>query len=172
MPQQRKKQSFLHGALILSAAAILTKIIGALFFKIPLQKINDTAYGYFEAVFNIYIPIYIVSTAGFPIAVSRMVSQSIALGRYRDIRVIRRVANKVFWITGLAGTLLMIIASFFLSAICGFAQRKTDNAGYGTFDIVLLPYDCVSGHIRRLAQYDSHRCVSDCRSCGQACFWD
>lgn len=113
MPQQRKKQSFLHGALILSAAAILTKIIGALFFKIPLQKINDTAYGYFEAVFNIYIPIYIVSTAGFPIAVSRMVSQSIALGRYRDIRVIRRVANKVFWITGLAGTLLMIIASFF-----------------------------------------------------------
>ena len=79
LPQQRKKQSFLHGALILSAAAILTKIIGALFFKIPLQKINDTAYGYFEAVFNIYIPIYIVSTAGFPIAVSRMVSQSIAL---------------------------------------------------------------------------------------------
>ncbi len=113
MPQQRKKQSFLHGALILSAAAILTKIIGALFFKIPLQKINDTAYGYFEAVFNIYIPIYIVSTAGFPIAVSRMVSQSIALGRYRDVRVIRRVANKVFWITGLAGTMLMIAASFF-----------------------------------------------------------
>ena len=79
MPQ-RNKQSFLHGALILSAAAILNKIVGALFFKILLQRINNSAYGYFEAVYNIYIPIYIVSTAGFPVAVSRMVSQSLALG--------------------------------------------------------------------------------------------
>ena len=56
MPKQ-EKQSFLHGALILSAAAILTKIIGALFFKIPLQNINQTAYGYFDAAYNIYIPL-------------------------------------------------------------------------------------------------------------------
>lgn len=112
MPQ-RNKQSFLHGALILTAAAVVTKVIGALFFKIPLQKINDTAYGYFEAAYNIYIPLYIVSTAGFPIAVSRMVSKSLALGRYRDVRVIRLVANRVFWVTGLAGTLLMAAAAFF-----------------------------------------------------------
>ena len=80
----------------MSAAAILTKIIGALFFKIPLQNINKTAYGYFEAAYNIYIPLYTVSTAGFPVAVSRLVSESMALGRYRDIRVIHRVSNKVF----------------------------------------------------------------------------
>jgi len=110
---QRNKQSFLQGALILSAAAILTKIIGALFFKIPLQRINNSAYGYFEAVYNIYIPIYTVSTAGFPIAVSRMVSQSLALGHYRDISVIKKVANRVFLITGTCGTLAMVIASLF-----------------------------------------------------------
>ena len=82
---ERKKQSFLQGALILSLAAVLTKVIGALFFKIPLKNLNSTAYGYFEATYNVYVPIYTVCTAGFPTAVSRMVSESIALGRYRKM---------------------------------------------------------------------------------------
>ena len=111
MPK-RERQSFLHGALILSVAAILTKIIGALFFKIPLQNINQTAYGYFEAAYNIYIPLYTVSAAGFPVAVSLLVSESLALGRYRDIRVIHRVANRIFFVTGTLGTVLMFIAAF------------------------------------------------------------
>lgn len=121
---QRNKQSFLHGALILTAAAVLTKIIGALFFKIPLQKINNTAYGYFEAAFNIYVPLYVLSTAGFPIAVSRMVSKSIALGRYRDVRVIHRVANKAFWVTGIVGTLLMIASAFFYPQYVGMPNIR------------------------------------------------
>ncbi|NLN81712.1 MAG: polysaccharide biosynthesis protein [Clostridiales bacterium] len=112
MPK-RNRQSFLHGALILSAAAILTKIIGALFFKIPLQKINETAYGYFIVAFNIYIPLYTVSTAGLPIAVSRMVSQSLTLGNYRDVRVIHRVANRLFLLTGTLGTIIMLVSAFF-----------------------------------------------------------
>ena len=81
---QRKKQSFLQGALILSLAAILTKVIGALFFKIPLQRMSTVANGYFSTAYNVYVPIYTVCTAGFPIAVSRMVSESITLGRFRD----------------------------------------------------------------------------------------
>ena len=84
---QRKKQSFLQGALILSLAAILTKVIGALFFKIPLQRMSTVANGYFSTAYNVYVPIYTVCTAGFPIAVSRMVSESITLGRFRDVRV-------------------------------------------------------------------------------------
>ena len=109
---KQNKQSLLQGALILSVAALLTKVIGALLFKIPLQRLDEQAYGYFLTAFNIYVPIYTVSTAGFPIAVSRMVSESITLGRYRDVRVILRVANRVFLITGLAGTGVMIISAF------------------------------------------------------------
>ena len=111
---ERKKQSFLQGALILSLAAVLTKVIGALFFKIPLKNLNSTAYGYFEATYNVYVPIYTVCTAGFPTAVSRMVSESIALGRYRDVKTIFRVAFRVFLVTCLVGTLLMLgLSSFY-----------------------------------------------------------
>lgn len=108
---QSKKQSFLHGALILSAAAILVKVIGALF-KIPLSLIDSTAFGYFDTAYSIYVPIYTIAIAGFPIAVSRMVSESLTLGRYRDVRVIYRVALKIFFFTGTLGTLVMLVASF------------------------------------------------------------
>ena len=113
-----KKQSFLHGALILSAAAILVKLIGALF-KIPLTMIDRTAFGYFDTAYQIYVPIYTIAIAGFPIAVSRMVSESVTLHRYRDVRVIYRVALKIFMITGTIGTLIMLAASFIYPTFIG-----------------------------------------------------
>ena len=64
--------------------------------------------------------------------------------------VIRRVAIR-FFDYRLGRNTVNDYRLVFLSAICGFAQRKTDNAGYGTFDIVLSPYDCVSGHTKARA---------------------
>lgn len=135
---ERKKQSFLQGALILSLAAVLTKVIGALFFKIPLKNLNSTAYGYFEATYNVYVPIYTVCTAGFPTAVSRMVSESIALGRYRDVKTIFRVAFRVFLVTGLVGTLLMLGLSSFYPGVRQPAEHPADHDRNGAGDPVLL----------------------------------
>lgn len=114
-----KKQSFLQGALILSGAAILVKIIGALF-KIPLQQFGGmVAFGYFSTAYEIYTPIYVIAIAGLPVAVSRMVSERVALGRYRDVRVIYRVAHRAFLLTGTVGMLAMIIAAFLYPQFVG-----------------------------------------------------
>ena len=119
-----KKQSFLQGALILSLAAILTKVIGALFFKIPLQRLSTVANGYFSTAYNVYVPIYTVCTAGFPIAVSRMVSESLTFGRYRDVKAIFRVACKVFLLTGTIGTLIMLVVSFIYPDFVGIPNSR------------------------------------------------
>ena len=116
---ERKRQSFLQGALILTMAAVLTKVIGALFFKIPLQRLSADATGLFATAYNIYVPIYTVCTAGFPIAVSRMVSESMTLGKFRDVRVIFRVSFKVFFLTGTVGTVLMLGAAFVYPSFVG-----------------------------------------------------
>lgn len=120
-----RKQSFLQGTLILSAAAIISKIIGALLFKIPLARMGSIANGNFDVTYSVFIPIYTVSTAGFPVAVSRMVSESLTLGRFRDVRVIHRVANRVFFVTGLVGTLAMVIAAFILPSVFGMPDTRT-----------------------------------------------
>lgn len=97
--------------MILVIATGLVKAIGALF-KIPLGNILDTvALGYFNNAYDLYLPIYSLAMAGLPIAVSRMVADTVARNRYRDTRQIFRVARKAFLITGTAGFLIMLIAS-------------------------------------------------------------
>ena len=101
----------LKGAFILSIAAIVTKVLGFLF-KIPLQSLDSVAAGYFSKAYEIYTPIYVIATAGLPLAVSKLVSQSIALGSFRDIKVIHKVAVKVLFVTGAVGSVIMFAMAF------------------------------------------------------------
>ncbi len=105
------KQSFLHGALILMVAIALVKIIGALF-KIPLAWIlTPVGNGYFGNAYALYFPIFSLATAGFPIAISRLVSESAARGRYRDIRQIHTVSTKIFIILGIIAFSIMFFGA-------------------------------------------------------------
>jgi len=105
------KQSFLHGALILMVAIALVKIIGALF-KIPLAWIlTPVGNGYFGNAYSLYFPIFSLATAGFPIAISRLVSENSARGRYRDIRQIHTVSIKIFLVLGVAAFCIMFFGA-------------------------------------------------------------
>ena len=110
-PARRVRQSFLHGALILTAGVLLVKVIGALF-KIPLSAvITEDGMGYFSTAYSFYNVIFSLATAGFPVAVSRMVSESDSLERWRDVRRIREVSFPIFLLTGAVGTALMILGA-------------------------------------------------------------
>ena len=81
-----KKQSFLYGAFILTAGMAVVKVIGAVF-KIPLQHfIGEYGMGLFNVAYNFYGPIFSLATAGFPVAVSRLVSENASLGRWNHVR--------------------------------------------------------------------------------------
>ncbi len=67
--------------------------------------------GYFNTAYQIYLPVYTVATAGFPIAVARMVAQNMAQKRYRDVRRIYKIAVPLFLLSGLAGTLAMLFGA-------------------------------------------------------------
>jgi stage V sporulation protein B len=111
-----KKQNFLQGALILSFATIFVKAIGALF-KIPLMNIiGGEGMGYYNTAYQIFNPLYTLATAGIPVAVSRMVSECVTLGRFRDVRKIFQVSMVCFLITGTAGSLVMLFGAGFLTS--------------------------------------------------------
>ena len=109
---ERKKQSVLNGALILTIGMLGVKLVGVMF-KMPLgNMIGTTARGYFDAAYNIYLPIFAISMAGLPVAVSRMVSENVALNRYRDARSVFRVAKWMYALFGVAGTLVLLVIAF------------------------------------------------------------
>ena len=91
----KKQQNFERGAIILLASTIIVKVIGAIF-KIPLQHlIGNDGFGYFSSAYDLFLPIYALSMAGLPIAVAKMVSQSIETGRVRDAQRVFHVAQKL-----------------------------------------------------------------------------
>ena len=131
-PAARVRQSFLHGALLLTAGVLLVKVVGALF-KIPLSAvITEDGMGYFSTAYSFYNVIFSIATAGFPVAVSRMVSENDSLGRWRDVRRIKQAASPVFLLTGAVGTGLMILGA-------PLYTRAVGNAGALPAMLALAP---------------------------------
>ena len=106
--KKRKQQSFEYGAIILLCSTALVKIIGAIF-KIPLSRlIGDLGFGYFDSAYQLFTPIYSLSMAGLPIAISRVVAEQMQKAKYRDVRKSLKVTKRIFMVTGLGGFLLML----------------------------------------------------------------
>lgn len=109
---ERRKQSLLSGAVVLAVSAIVVKVMG-LIYKIPLTAlIGEVGRGYFSAAYNIFTPIYAVSMAGLPVAVTGMVSRNMALGRYKQTKKIFGAALAMFSFTGIAGTALLLLLAY------------------------------------------------------------
>lgn len=106
------KKSFIQGAAILGVAGILVKVLGA-FFRIPLGNlIGDVGMAYYQAVYPVYNLFLAVSTAGIPVAISKMVSERNAVGRYNE-------GYRVFKIS----FLLMFAIGIVSASICFFGAE-------------------------------------------------
>ena len=104
-----KKQNVLNGAMVLVVATALVKIIGAIY-KIPLTGIiGSLGRGYFASAYNIYTPVYAISMAGLPVAVSAIVSKNAALGKYRDVKQVFKVTFPLFLGLGVIGTVFLML---------------------------------------------------------------
>lgn len=119
--------SFMHGAIILLIANIAVKLIGAIF-KIPLTYIlGEEGMGYFSTSYQVYTWMFIVATAGIPVAISKMISESHAKGRLFEIRNIFSVSMKLLISIGIFGfALLFFGADFFADKLLG-----NPNAAHG-----------------------------------------
>lgn len=97
----RKGSALLQGAALLGLAAIISKLIGTLQ-KIPLQNLaGDAVFGIYNAVYPLYILILVLATAGFPLVVSKFVSEYAAERQYHEARRVLRVASASLMVTGI-----------------------------------------------------------------------
>ncbi len=102
-----KKQTFLHGTMLLAMSTAIVKVIGA-FYSIPLNDIiGKEGFGYYSTAYEIYTVLLMISTAGLPVAMSRMISAASSLGHYQQVRKIYTVARTIFLALGLVGAALM-----------------------------------------------------------------
>ena len=123
-----RKQNFLQGTALLAMATAIVKVIGALY-KIPLNAIiGKQGFGYYSTAYEIYSVLLMISTAGLPVAMSRMISQVSALDHTNQIRRIYSTARAIFLGLGITGTLLMTL---FCRQLAAFQNQPDAWAAIG-----------------------------------------
>lgn len=109
--QKSNQQSLAKGAFILTLSIFLVKVFGMMFRIFVTGNIGPTGATCFTLAYEIYNPLFALSTAGLPIAVARIVSKNIAEHRYRNVKEIYKVTVPLFFFLGIIGTLLMLLAA-------------------------------------------------------------
>lgn len=87
----KKKYSFVKQATILALSGLICRFIGFLY-RVPLTNlIGDEGNGIYASGYYIYTFLSIVSTAGIPAAISKMISERVELKRYEDVNDVFKV---------------------------------------------------------------------------------
>lgn len=112
----------LQGAFILSAAALLSKLIGTLQ-KIPLQNMGgDAVFGIYNTVYPFYMMIITIAAVGFPAAVSKYVAEYEAEGRTEDGHRLLRLSSASLVLFGMILGLLMYVCAPWIGMWIGSSQ--------------------------------------------------
>ena len=113
------RSTFFGGATILAVGIATVKIIGMLY-KIPLVSvIGDAGYADFSNAYNIYSVLLTISTAGLPVALSKMVSEANTMGRRDQVHKVFRVALGAFLALGLISFFIMYFGAARLAGLMG-----------------------------------------------------
>ena len=106
-----KVNKVLKGTIILSFAGILAKFIG-FFFKVPLARfIGLEGLGIYNYPYFLYITLVALSISGIPIAISKMVSERIAINDHEGAYSVFRIALKAMTFVGIGTTIVLFFSA-------------------------------------------------------------
>lgn len=109
-----KKSNFLKGAALLGAAGILVKFLG-MFFRIPLGNfIEDDGMSYYQTAYPIYNWLLVISTAGIPTAIAKLVSEKRAKDDHYGVSQILKVSFTLLSTIGLISMITLVICAPFI----------------------------------------------------------
>lgn len=115
--QARKKGSFVKQAAILASAGLLTRFLGFVY-RLPLTNlIGDAGNGIYGGAYYIYTFLLILSSAGLPAAISKLVSERMALKQYRNAHRVFQVSLLISSLLGLFFAVLMFLTARNLAAL-------------------------------------------------------
>ena len=117
-----KKQTFLGGVAILFLAGILAKFIGAIY-RVPLTWIlGAEGLGIYQLVFPIFSLLMVISSAGMPTAISKMVANALSKNDFYKARKILKVSVIYLSIIGLLFSIILIGLAQALAGVQGHSE--------------------------------------------------
>ncbi len=104
-------KAFIKGATILAVTGLVARFIGALFRIVLAAILGDEGIGLYMYAYPVYSTLLVLSTAGIPVALSKLMAEKIALNDFREALRIFKVAFILLTLTGLAITLVLLLGA-------------------------------------------------------------
>ena len=113
--EKSKQSNFIDQAAILIAAMLISRLMGFLY-RIPMTHyIGDDGNAYYAAGYQIYNFFLILSSAGLPAAISKLVSERVTLKRYNDAHAVFQVALFLSASMGIICSLALLFGAEYIS---------------------------------------------------------
>ncbi|MDO4567673.1 MAG: polysaccharide biosynthesis protein [Clostridia bacterium] len=136
---EKRQRSFVSGAVILGIAGLIVKVIGAIF-RIPLATLIDKeGMAYYETVYPYYSTLLVISSAGLPTAISKMVSERAALNDYRGAKRVFNCALVILAVIGTVTMLLMLLGANAFSSLAIASGSADDIAKQSMSFVAMAP---------------------------------
>lgn len=122
-----KKQSIGQGFIILAFSGILVKVLSLVF--VPLIRGllgGDVGYSVYSSAYSVYAFVYVIATAGFPVAISKLISELSGTQHTREALESFKLAKKLLIIIGFV---LMAIVMIFCKPIARYMNNEDSWAG-------------------------------------------
>ncbi|GEL78656.1 putative polysaccharide biosynthesis protein [Tenuibacillus multivorans] len=118
------RSTFIKSTVILSVATLVSKVLGSIF-RIPLQNIaGDEVLGIFSLVYPVYMVALILSVAGIPIAISKLIAEARTKDHQGAIREIYISASILGLLFGVTSFLLIFAFSDQLAYMLGGPETE------------------------------------------------
>ncbi len=146
-----KKSGFIEGTVIATAAIVITKILGMLYVIPFYAMIGIQGSALYAYAYNIYVIFLDISSAGLPVAISKIIKEYNTLGmmdaKVRAYRLGKKIIN---FVSIAAFIILFIFAEAIASLILGDLQGGNTIADVAfvircvSFAILVIPFLSVS----------------------------
>lgn len=108
-----KKETFMQGVITLIFSQVLIKVLGLVYtlYLTNREGFGDKGNGIVAAGYQIYAMLLTISSIGVPNAISKLVSERVAIGDHKGAHRVFKIAFATFALIGLIGSLLLFLGA-------------------------------------------------------------
>lgn len=113
MKKSQKKETFMQGVITLIFSQLLIKVLGLVYnlYLTNKEGFGDKGNGIVAAGYQIYAILLTLSSIGVPNAISKLISERVALRDYKGAHRVFKIAFATFSLIGLIGTLILFLGA-------------------------------------------------------------
>lgn len=115
--KSEKKETFLQSVITLIFSQVLIKILGLVYnlYLTNREGFGDKGNGIVAASYQIYALLLTISSIGVPNAISKLVSERVAIGDHKGAHRIFKISFATFSVIGLIGSLMLFFGAHLIA---------------------------------------------------------